>query len=167
MAIKTKTVAGQKIQKYVLNDYLHNLHQKFCMENPEIKISRSTFSKLRPSHVRKADFGNRKTRLCPRHQYFAPKFKALKNAGAQCSANPDVFVKQQEEVTEEQLWPCDSRPTNISYSQRKKVQDGSKYRWKVVQLEVARVEFLELLRSEQNTSSLQPTLHASRISGRK
>ena len=73
---KTKTVAGQKMQKYVLNNYLHNLHQKFCMENPEIQISRSTFSKLHPPHVRKADFGNTKTCLCSRHQNFALKLKS-------------------------------------------------------------------------------------------
>jgi hypothetical protein len=28
-------------QKHILNDYLHNLYQKFCLEYPSIKLSRS------------------------------------------------------------------------------------------------------------------------------
>jgi hypothetical protein len=30
-------------QQKILNDYTHNLHEKFRMENPEIRVSRATF----------------------------------------------------------------------------------------------------------------------------
>ena len=39
------------MQKRILNDYLHNLHQKFLMEFPDLKISLSSFCRLRPIHV--------------------------------------------------------------------------------------------------------------------
>lgn len=50
-----------KIQKRVLNDYLHNLHSKVCLENPEIKISRALFCRFRPKHILHVNFGSRKT----------------------------------------------------------------------------------------------------------
>jgi hypothetical protein len=36
-------VDGEIKQKHILNDYLHNLHMKFCLEHPDINMSRSTF----------------------------------------------------------------------------------------------------------------------------
>lgn len=52
---KKKDVKESK-QKVVLSNYLHNLHEKFKIENPELKISRSCFCKMRPSHVLLAFF---------------------------------------------------------------------------------------------------------------
>lgn len=46
-----KKVGDQSEQKKVLSDYLHNLHFKFKLENPDIRISRTTFFRLRPKHV--------------------------------------------------------------------------------------------------------------------
>lgn len=82
-----------KIQKRVLNDYLHNLHSKFCLKNPEIKISRALFCRFRPKHILLANFGSRKTCLCSRHQNIALKLRSLHNQGAQLSKNPDVMIK--------------------------------------------------------------------------
>ena len=45
-----------QIQNRVLNDYMKNLHLKFLAENPEIKVSTGTFSKLRPSSIRLCNF---------------------------------------------------------------------------------------------------------------
>ena len=48
----TANVDGQKIQTRILNDYLHNLHEKFASENPDDKISYSLFCRLRPKNVK-------------------------------------------------------------------------------------------------------------------
>ena len=82
-----------KIQKRVLNDYLHNLHSKFFLENPEIKISRALFCKFRPKHILLANFCSRKTWLYSRHQNIALKLRSLHNQGAQLRKNPDVMIK--------------------------------------------------------------------------
>ena len=65
-----------RTQKRVLNDYLHNLHQKFLMENPDTTLSRSSFCKMRPKHVLLANFCNRQTCLCSRHQNLALKLRS-------------------------------------------------------------------------------------------
>ena len=77
----TKTVKKEVKQKHVLNDYMMNLYEKYKFENPGIKMSRTCFYKLRPSHVILADFANRRTCLCTRHQNMSLKIKALCNLG--------------------------------------------------------------------------------------
>jgi hypothetical protein len=54
-------------QKKILNDYTHNLHEKFRMENPEIRVSRATFYNARPKYLLLANFASRRTCLCSRH----------------------------------------------------------------------------------------------------
>ena len=66
-----------QIQNRVLNDYMKNLHLKFLAENPEIKVSTGTFSKLRPSSIRLGNFLSKNTCLCTKHQNFALKCKCL------------------------------------------------------------------------------------------
>ncbi len=95
------TVQGQKIQKKVLNDYVYNIHAKFCSENPEIKIHLSTFYKCRPACCSLTKFCDRKTCLCQRHQNVALKLQALKKLGINiASTSPDQFAKS---TTDEQL----------------------------------------------------------------
>jgi hypothetical protein len=77
----TKTVKKEVKQKHVLNDYMMNLYEKYKFQNPGIKMSRTCFYKLRPSHVILADFANRRTCLCTRHQHMSLKIKALCNLG--------------------------------------------------------------------------------------
>ena len=76
----TKKVKRKRklVQKRVLNDYLHNLYQKFISENIEIPCSFSTFARMRPKNFVLANFANRKTCLCTQHQNLALKLKMLK-----------------------------------------------------------------------------------------
>lgn len=57
-----KTTEGMK-QKRVLCDYLTNLHEKFCEENPHNKISRAKFCDLRPTEVTLVSFSGNLTIL--------------------------------------------------------------------------------------------------------
>ena len=76
----TKKVKRKRklVQKWVLNDYLHNLYQKFISENIEIPCSFSTFARMRPNNFVLANFVNRKMCLCTQHQNLALKLKMLK-----------------------------------------------------------------------------------------
>ena len=115
------------MQKRILNDYLHNLHQKFLMEFPDLKISLSSFCRLRPIHVLPTSFSSRKTCLCTYHQNFALKIKSMQREGLKCNANPDVFIKEfrSEEDLEHQLnIVCTEK--EVTYRHWKKVMEGSK-----------------------------------------
>lgn len=47
--------------KRTLTDYLESLHQKLCMENSQIKISRATVCRYQPTHIRTVSFALRRT----------------------------------------------------------------------------------------------------------
>ena len=122
----TKTVKKEVKQKHVLNDYMMNLYEKYKFENPGIKMSRTCFYKLRPSHVILADFANRRTCLCTRHQNMSLKIKALCNLGLRLSKNPDVIIKAHE-TNGEILAMIDSLEiTSVKYFNWKRVDDGNK-----------------------------------------
>ena len=90
----TKKVKRKRklVQKRVLNDYLHNLYQKFVTENFEIPYSFSTFARLRPNNFVLANFAIRKICLCTQHQNLALKLKMLKKYKP-VPTNPEAFAK--------------------------------------------------------------------------
>ena len=67
-----------RLQKRVLNDYLSDLFQKFIAEKPHVKISFSSFAKMRPANYIIANFADRRSFLCTQHQNVALKLKMLK-----------------------------------------------------------------------------------------
>lgn len=85
---------GKIKQKRILTDYLHNLHEKFLLENPALKVSQSVFYKMKPEHILYANFSSRKTCLCTKHQNVALKIRCLRKYGIQAPTNPDVFIKE-------------------------------------------------------------------------
>ena len=79
--------------KWVLNDYLYNLHFKFLAENGTTKISLAVFSRLRPRHISLVKFRCRKICLCQRHKNMALKGKVLEDNKVVATENPDILVK--------------------------------------------------------------------------
>ncbi|KAL3880910.1 hypothetical protein ACJMK2_033114 [Sinanodonta woodiana] len=69
----TKVETGERKQTRVLTDYLSNLFEKFCAENRYMKVSKSVFCRLRPTHILLTKLKTRNTCLCSRHQNFAMK----------------------------------------------------------------------------------------------
>lgn len=139
----TKTVKKEVKQKHVLNDYMMNLYEKYKFENPGIKMSRTCFYKLRPSHVILADFANRRTCLYTRHPNMSLKIKALCNLGLRLSKNPDVIIKAHE-TNGEILAMIDSLEiTSVKYFNWKRVDDGNKMRYKEVEENVGKQAFIE------------------------
>ncbi|XP_063966655.1 uncharacterized protein LOC135156857 [Lytechinus pictus] len=137
-------------QKRVLHDYMKNLHLKFLTENPRCTISRASFCRLRPPHLILASFATRKTCLCSRHQNLLLKLKCLRRNGIKCTLNPDNFISQNQS-DEGMIENIDAQlPTSIAtmiFKEWKRVCDKGKFRWKEVQTEVTRREFLNLLRA--------------------
>ena len=126
----TKTVLKEVKQKHVLNDYMLNLYEKFKLENPEITISRTCFYRLRPPHIILADFANRRTYLCTRHQNMSLKIKALNNLGIRISKNPDVLIKAYDSNKEllKMIEAVEER--SIKFFNWKRVEEGNKMRYK-------------------------------------
>jgi len=144
---------SQATQKRVLNDYLHNLHQKFLLEFPETKLSRSSFCKLRPVHILLTIFSSRRTCLCTYHQNFALKIKSMQREGLRCSGSPDIFIKEYDS-DEKLATELRNISTNaeIKYRHWKKVVDGNsevqKYRWKEVEETVTKADFISIVMEE-------------------
>ena len=77
----------KKVQKYTLNDYIRNLHAKFCEENPDANMYLSFFRRATPKHVALVRFGRNSTCLCQKHQNVALKQRAIKQLGMPTSPN--------------------------------------------------------------------------------
>ena len=131
----------QKHQKRILTDYLHNLHAKFILENPDTKISRSTFSYLRPKHVLLVNFCSRNTCLCSRHQNIALKIKAIQIVAG--TKNPDKFIlTNTDEDIQDKLRQLDE--SHVTFTEWKRVDESGKIRWKQVQTKVTKAAFVEM-----------------------
>ena len=85
------TVDNKKLQKHILSDYLHTLHQKFLFENPVIKISRALCGRLCPRHILPVNFGHRQTCLCSRHQNMALMLRGLITNKVSCTKKTQMF----------------------------------------------------------------------------
>lgn len=144
----TKTTGKEVKQKHVLNDYMLNLFEKFKLERPDIKISKTCFFKLRPPPVMLAHFASRRTCLCTRHQNLALKIKSLQNAGLKCSKNPDVLIREYE--TDVDLVDAINAldVTVVNYLKWKRVDDGQKMRYKEVEEHLSKAEFVKHIDSE-------------------
>ena len=130
-----------KQQKRILTDYLHNLYSKFRLENPETKISRSTFSKMRPKYILLVNFCNRNTCLCSRHQNIALKIKAIQEVTG--TKNPDDFIaKNTDDEVQEKLQNIDK--SNVTFIEWKREGDNGKLRWKQVQTVVTIENFTKM-----------------------
>ncbi|KAL3862597.1 hypothetical protein ACJMK2_008554 [Sinanodonta woodiana] len=75
---------------------MHNLPDKFRLENPDIKVSRARFYQSRPKYLLLANFASRRTCLCARHQNMALKLKAMRSLGLNLPKSPDAFIKKQD-----------------------------------------------------------------------
>lgn len=140
-------INGEEKQKYILSDYLHNLHEKFCFENPGITICRATFSTFRPRYILLANFASKQTCLCSRHQNFCLKLRAMKTSGFPTTENPDGFVKCQNLESIDALLQVNVTP-KIKYSVWEKVQEEGKYRFKLLQKEKDFEDFKEMFKRE-------------------
>ena len=88
----TKKDGKELKQRHLLNDYLANLHEKNLAENPLIKLSCSSFCRLRPSNFMTIKYSETKTCLCKRHQNMALKLRSLQSMKVITTANPDAFI---------------------------------------------------------------------------
>ena len=84
---------GTRLQKRALNDYLGNFFQKFIAEKPHVKVSFSTFAKMRLSNYILANFVNRRSCLSTQHQNVALKLKMLKRHNKEVPSHPNDFIK--------------------------------------------------------------------------
>ena len=74
-----KQMKKVQIQKRSLNDYLSNLYLNIKAEQSNLKLSFATFAKMQPSNYVLANFKNRQSGLCKKHQNVTLKLKMLKN----------------------------------------------------------------------------------------
>lgn len=133
------TNTGQeKLQTRILTDYMSNLHQKYLSENPEHKISLSTFCRIRPKHIKTTHFLSRNVCLCTKHQNFGMKLQMMRKVGIDVSQNPETFIQSNTEIRLEQL------PETVVFSKWKRViLENNKKKMKIVTETLEREQFYE------------------------
>ena len=136
----TKLPSGEKVQTRILNDYLKNLHKKYCIEFPGKKICRALFCSLRPKNVKLAQFTNKIECLCIYHQNIALKLKALN-----ISSTPDHAVK---EYTDEELMSRVPATGPVKYYMWERVKEKETLSTKCLEKSDTPRAFKEKLRAE-------------------
>ncbi|XP_069138828.1 uncharacterized protein [Argopecten irradians] len=126
----------------VLNDNLRNLFGKFQCEQSDVKISFTTFCRMRPKEFNLTQYISRNRCLCQKHQNMALLLKSVKAAGANVPLNPEDFIKrvQNNDINANEIM-TGVKDDKVSYEQWKRVdcEDGKK-RMKIVQHQVSRDE---------------------------
>ena len=140
---------GVKIQKTYLNGYFDNLYAKFKAENPEIKISRWLFCKLRSSYILMTSFTSRNTCLCQPHQNVALKLRCLKAIGIKVHTSPDAFMKHNENNSVDDKLQSKCEP-KVKYSQWKRLDVEGNKKMRIVQIEVAdfKANFIKIFKKQ-------------------
>lgn len=158
-------VGDEKIQKRMMRDYIKNIYKMFVSENSHIRISYSTFCRLRPRYVLPVKYCSRNVCLCIYHQNFALKLtsmKQLKVVGVD-SDNPDDFIKSQDNFT-----PLIVDATEVSFLEWQRVKtpytdsDGiqkSRVQMKLVTVVSTVEEFTKQFQLEQE----QFVIHARNV----
>lgn len=146
-----RTEEGKKEQSVVLTDYLHNLHLKFLAEHPDLKVSLSTFCRLRPKNVLLANFISRNACLCLKHQNMALKINAARKEGiTSLNRNPDLLLEKMETLEE----ALDDLPPSLEYKTWKRVavKEGDKevHKMRVVDIQATKEEFITVMLKEAN-----------------
>ncbi|KAH3706167.1 hypothetical protein DPMN_065548 [Dreissena polymorpha] len=97
-ADSVKTKVGTHIQKRVLTDYLKTLSRKFISENPRIKLSLSSFCRIRPRHIILTSLITRDTCLCTKHQKMSLTRKAVKRQHIYTPSNGENMLENRTEL---------------------------------------------------------------------
>ena len=73
----TKSETGEKTQTRLLTGYLSSLYHKFMSENPDVKLSFFSFTRIRPARIRLTALITRNTCLFAKHQTMSLILKSL------------------------------------------------------------------------------------------
>jgi hypothetical protein len=131
-----KIVDGTMKAKRILNDYLDNVYDKFLLESPDAKVSRSTFFICRPTYILPVSFSARRTCFSLKHQNMTLMLKVLQLSQTRGSS-------EMNHSDEQVLTMIDSlEEGNVKYSTWKRVEigDGEK-RMNLVMVEIPKEEF--------------------------
>jgi hypothetical protein len=124
----------ERVQKFVLSDYLKNLYLKFKAENIDMKISFATFCRARPKHVTLVNYAARITCLCTRHQNFALKLQSLKRYGVTTNTSPDSFSQTVDTSELKERMKSTIKDQTVTFKEWKRVKcDDGKQRTKLIE----------------------------------
>ena len=126
---KNDTVKNDKrerVQKFVLGDYLRNLYLKFKAKNEGLKISFATFCRARPKYVTLVNYAAQVTCLCTKHQNFALKLQSLIKHGVTTNTSPDSFSQstKKDELQDKIKSTIKDNIVNFKEWKRIKCEDG-------------------------------------------
>ena len=121
-----------RIQKWVLNNYLSNLHQKLVSEHTNMSCSFISFARMRVKNFVLTNFANRRTCLYTQHQNYALKLKMLRKYKC-IPKKPKAFVKYSHQKISSIVGNI--KPEDFTYEIWKKVEvvykgkTSKKWKW--------------------------------------
>lgn len=145
------SVNGEKLQKMIVTDFLHNLHQKYNNENHDDQISLATFGRMRPRNVLPVDFTSKNTCLCTYHQNFAMKLGSLSKLNIfPMIRNPEDFINKYS--NEEIKFLSANHTGDVDYEEWAKVTietpKGPRQRTQLVRKHVSMQQFIDIFINE-------------------
>ncbi len=155
------TVNGERKQTRILNDYLHNLFDKFRAEEPTIKVCRAVFYTMRPKYILLSSFLKSSNCLCQIHQNCALLLRALKRVShGEMSLSPDNFIKQHPDSNSiHNLLSEIPTDAEVSFDQWKRVKLDEKFKNRIVSQTLKRDDFIE--KAKEQIVSFR--CHAARV----
>jgi len=138
---------------------MKNLYAKFMAENPGIKLSFTSFCRIRPAYIRLTRFISRSCCLCTRHQNFALCTSAMRKCGLDVPLNPEKFIEDDKNIAKMKT----EIPSEIEIGQWKRVPVDDKGKKKMIMRVVTKTmkkdEFLE----QMDKQTVEFTEHVGRV----
>lgn len=133
---------NKKEQKRILVDYLGNLYQKFMSENNDVKLSFTSFSRIRPRYIMLTSFIRRDTCLCTKHQNMSLTLKAIKRQNISVSLNAEKEIENKENIVKN-VKSIDSEEIEVNQWQRVPIEEKGKKKMimKIVAKKMKKDEF--------------------------
>lgn len=142
----------EKAQKRILTDYLSNLYHKFMMEHARVKLSFTTFTRIRPKNILLTSFIRRDTCLCTKHQNMSFTLKSVKHIGVDVSLNAETEIDNQQGIIQEITKTSVTDQIVLSQWKRVQVEEKGKKKMtmKVVDSTVNKEDFIAHVTGQMN-----------------
>ena len=146
LAGKQHVLKGGNVQRYTLNDTIGNLFSRFKEQNPNIKMGRATFSRLRPAWMKPIQWATRRQCLCHVHQNASLKLKAI-----HVKDSPNVFLdKHDADSINTLLESLPPHPIKYKVWQKEEImyENTAIKKLRLQSHEVSQGQFCEMFKSE-------------------
>ncbi|KAH3704667.1 hypothetical protein DPMN_079726 [Dreissena polymorpha] len=126
------------------NDKTGMKGDEFCAENPNTKVPKSVFCRLRPDYILLTKLITRNTCLSSKQQNFAKKLKSNRSVGIDISPNPETVSKKvSEQDMIDMLTNKIQDDTEVEFEEWKRVEVEGKKKMKIVNYKYTKEDYIK------------------------